>query len=668
MDVRLAASVALIVLALFPAHAAVLTGVVIENHAGGPGMDNVAISVDEAAAGNPTTSKDGGKFTLTIPDKHPGEIVHVRVSKQGYTVVNGVQLETVLPANPDANPLTIILCPEAEREQWAGLLYRVTSDKVIESTYQEKLRILEHEHHADAAPLAQLQQERSQAKAAAEMAAEAFARIPPGQGSDRYRQAKRLFLDADLTGAIQLLDDAKSTPPDVENGVQEWLLKAQLLILGFRFEEAGDVYRQALAAKPGSFEVNLAYGVLNQALNRVDDARAAYSRCLEWARKTGNADAVATALNHLAVLDNDQSRFDDGRNEYREALRIRRNLVETYSSAMAATLNDLAVLDSSQDRPDDARDEYEEALQTYRRLARQNPDTYLPAVALTLNNLGNLDSDQNRPDEARREYQEALQIRRKLAENDPQTHLSAVAATLNNLGNLDRDQHRPDDARREYQEALQIRGKLARQSADSDLGDVAQTLNNLGNLDSGEDRPDDARKEYREALQIRRKLAETNPKTHLPAVAETLNNLAVVDRGRSGPDEARKEYQEALRIYRQLARQNPQAYLQYAAATLNNLGNLDADQHRPDEARQEYQEALQIRRKLAETDPDAYLPAVAQTLNNLGNLDHNRNRPDQARKEYQEALQIYEAAAKRNPERFLPVVALVKRLLAQLPR
>lgn len=149
-------------------------------------------------------------------------------------------------------------------------------------------------------------------------------------------------------------------------------------------------------SKPDSFEVNLAYGGFNQALGRFDDAGAAYGRYLEWARKSGNADAVARALNHLAVLDNDQS------------------------------------------RPDDARNEYQEGLQTYRRLARQNPDAYLPAVALTLNNLGNLDRDQSRPDEARKEYQEAPQIYEAAAKQNPERFSPVVAMIKKLLAQLPR--------------------------------------------------------------------------------------------------------------------------------------------------------------------------------------------------------------------------------------
>src|SRR5438105_1399017 len=118
MILRLAASVALMLLIVLPVPAAILKGVVIEDEGGGSGMDNVSVSVDEAGA-NSTVTKDGGKFAFTFPDKQVGEVVHVRVNREGYVVVNDVQLEVTLPANPDAKLLTVIFCPKAEREKWA---------------------------------------------------------------------------------------------------------------------------------------------------------------------------------------------------------------------------------------------------------------------------------------------------------------------------------------------------------------------------------------------------------------------------------------------------------------------------------------------------------------------------------------------------------------------
>jgi hypothetical protein len=150
-----------------PVDAATLKGVVIAKEMGGSGMDNVPVSVDEAGA-NSTVSKGGGEFVFEFPEKKAGEVVHVRINKEGYVVVNDVQLEVTLPINPDAKPLAVILCPEDEREKWAGLLYRVIIDKATEEKYQQKLKALEEKYQAEEAALAAekagLQKERAQCR------------------------------------------------------------------------------------------------------------------------------------------------------------------------------------------------------------------------------------------------------------------------------------------------------------------------------------------------------------------------------------------------------------------------------------------------------------------------------------------------------------------------
>ena len=69
---------------------------------------------------------------------------------------------------------------------------------------------------------------------------------------------------------------------------------------------------------------------------------------------------------------------------------------------------------------EEARNEYAEALQIRRELAEKNPKTYRPDVAATLNNLGVLDSHQGRLEEARQEYVEALQIYEALSKQNPE--------------------------------------------------------------------------------------------------------------------------------------------------------------------------------------------------------------------------------------------------------
>jgi tetratricopeptide (TPR) repeat protein len=108
----------------------------------------------------------------------------------------------------------------------------------------------------------------------------------------------------------------------------------------------------------------------------------------------------------------------------------------------AHMLNNPGALDSAENRSEEARQEYEEALQIRRELAQKNPQAYLPDLAETLNNLGVLQYQRKRFEEARQEYEEALQIRRELAVKNPQAYLPGLAQTqsLHKLGLLDSTQ------------------------------------------------------------------------------------------------------------------------------------------------------------------------------------------------------------------------------------
>jgi len=608
---------------------AVLRGVVLSNELGGPPIGNVEVS---AVGANPNNTDASGSFTFTFPSKKPGETVRLIVRKQGYVVVNEIQLEVTLPADPQERPAILLLCKEGDREEMARRFYRLKLVAGADETYKKEAQ------HADPAELGKLQQERDQAKKAADKRAEEFAKQEPGVGSELYRKAMRLFLDGKVDEALVTLSDEKlrelskaakerkAEAGKTTEAIQAWLLKAQLFTVQFRFDDAEKAYQEAIDTSPESLKANFAFAHFNQELNRYDKARRAYARCLELAR----------------------SKDDDG--------------------DIALTLNNLANLDKDQNRPETARKGYEEALKIYRELAQKNRDIYLPKVAMTLNNLAMLDKDQNRMEAARKGYEEALRIYREFAQKNPDTYLSYVATILNNLAVLHADQNRMERARKEYEEALKIRRELAQKNADTYLPDVAGTLNNLGLLGAAQDRPEAARTEYEEALKIYREFAQKNPDTYLPYVATILNNLANLDSEQNRMEAARKEYEEALRIRGELAQKNPDTYLPDVAQTLYNLANLDGAQKRPEAARKKYEEALKIRRELAQKNPDTYLSDVAKTLGNLASVDVFENRIGTARKRFEEALDIFEQLAARNPDRFQSDIAKVKRELQTLNR
>ena len=144
------------------AHGAVVKGTVILNGEGGPGVANVQIT-DSTHAGGPWATDTDGGFTLDYPNRAPGEKVRLGVIKEGYVVVNWVQLELDLPKDPNAYPLEIIICKEADREEMARRFYQLKGVEAIEATYQQKLKSLEELNKSDAATIAKLQEERDQA-------------------------------------------------------------------------------------------------------------------------------------------------------------------------------------------------------------------------------------------------------------------------------------------------------------------------------------------------------------------------------------------------------------------------------------------------------------------------------------------------------------------------
>jgi tetratricopeptide (TPR) repeat protein len=233
------------------ARGAQIKGTVILNGEDGPGVANVQIN-DSAHTGGPWASDSDGGFTLDYRNRAPGEKVRLGVIKEGYVVVNWVQLGLVLPKDPNAYPLQIIICKEADREEMARRFYQLKGVEAIEATYQQKLKALEDENKSDATTIARLQEERDQAKAAAEKAAAELARNQPGQGSELYQEAQRLFLAGKIEAAIALLDDdklrqvAEQAQKTLTDAIQGWRLKANLFKLKFRFEKAEKAYETAL--------------------------------------------------------------------------------------------------------------------------------------------------------------------------------------------------------------------------------------------------------------------------------------------------------------------------------------------------------------------------------------------------------------------------------------
>ncbi|WP_421797696.1 tetratricopeptide repeat protein [Haliscomenobacter sp.] len=335
--------------------------------------------------------------------------------------------------------------------------------------------------------------------------------------TDRLDQAKALFLEGDIPGALGILKDeaiqadyqalqtAKKSEEErhsrrmeeiaqkTKGIAEEWKMKA--VLMATRYEDGE------------WFEKTKGY----------------YEKALEVDRGVKHIFAYAFFLHK-------HNQYTEATPLYREALQIYRTLAqsnpEVFLQYVAGTLNNLGLLHRAKNELELAQGEYEEALQIYRTLAKSNPEAFLKYMAQTLNNLAIVHSAKNELELAQGEYEEALQIYRILTKNTPDAFLPDVAGTLNNLALLHHAKNELELAQGEYEESLQIRRTLAKKP-DAFLPDVAQTLNNLANLHSDKNELELAQGEYEEALQIRRALAKSNPNAFLPDVAHTASNMAL---------------------------------------------------------------------------------------------------------------------------------------------
>jgi hypothetical protein len=240
---------------------------------------------------------------------------------------------------------------------------------------------------------------------------------------------------------------------------------------------------------------------LDRLENRTEEARQHYEEALKIHLQLSRQNLepfppdLAQTLNNLGSLEKDTMQIDAADRHFEDALKIYREMAqhnpEEYLPKVAEILNNLGFVARSEARSeagsekhlDQSRNDYEEALKIRRQLAQQDPDAYRPYLATTLNDLGILDTLQNRPGDARRHYEEALQSYRQLADQNPAAYLPYVAATLNNVALLDQSQNRLAEARAHYQEDLTLFKKLFDADPEKYAADVARVEANLKGLE-----------------------------------------------------------------------------------------------------------------------------------------------------------------------------------------
>jgi tetratricopeptide (TPR) repeat protein len=488
---------------------------------------NVRVVANDAS---PTVSDSTGQFSLTFPTLRPGDPIKVKIVREGWAVVNDVELDRELPVNPDARRLVIVISKAQERQVWALRYYRLRGEEVVDAEYQRRLKERQGAQAVGSKEREQLRSERDQARAQVDELARQLAEDRAAEAGTDVRKAQQFFLDGRIDDALQLMSEArlKQQATQAEKALKQvaqgYILRGQLLAAKFQFNDASNAYAEAVRLAPDDPDVQFQYGAFNQRLNRFKPARESYEKAL-WI--------------------------------FRDLAKIN---PEPYRPKVAITLNNLGGLYYSQAHYDDAKAAYEEALAIRRELVKVNLATYRPDLAISLENLGNVYDELHRYSDAIEAYNEALAIWSDLSKTNFELHRSDVAEVLGNVGVLYRNQGRYGDARAAEEKSLLIYRDLSKMQPELYRPYLATMLHNLGDLLLAQNRKSEALEALSEALAIRRDLAKTNPEAYLPNLAYTLNNLGNLYRSWNRYGEAKVAYEEAFAIYSRLAVANPERF------------------------------------------------------------------------------------------------------------
>jgi tetratricopeptide (TPR) repeat protein len=594
---------------------ATLIGYVFERQTGGPRVANAEVSAEGA---NRVLSNNDGRFELQFAKLKPGEPTRLSVRYRDWVVVNHLVVgQPVLPSQPALRTLEVLVSPPGEREMLALDYYQIRTSESVNAAHQEKLRELEEKNALSAQALELLQRQHERALTESQALAKQLAAVQEGAPDASYRQATRLVAQGNTHAALQVLNrdrlrkEAEAAKQAAETVSRNFLLRARLLAVNLRFEEAEASYEDALKMFPQSYSLWVGYGTLHYNIQEYAKAERGFQQALRIAEAEADPWRVAGSLNDLALSQMRQARYDEA--------------TKTFQKALATV-----------------------------RAQTAEPSRSRGEAANLLNNLSLVYSEQNRLAEARTVLEEAadtqVDLLKKFIDRVPgyeTLDLYALADSRNNLANLHRELREYRQARKRYNEAIRV----LEFSVHEQRVDLARVLRNRAYLESEDAQHDAAHRFIEAALKISREFAGGERDPHKSELAATLTILGKIQSGQGLYAEAEKSLEEALAIHDRMRASTRRAYGDERVDAELLLGQVHLAQARPDRARLHFEKALALAREAARETPRA-VAAVADVLINIGELNRREKRHDAARGSFAEAMQILEPLARANPVPF----------------
>ena len=390
-----------------------------------------------------------------------------------------------------------------------------------------------------------------------------------GRYSEALEKTEPVVQRADVLGYLPLLAEAQH-------------LRGKLRADNGRYAEAEQDLRQAHSLAVAHHHDEVALDTAQLLTSVVGYRLARYAEGLQWgemvalplAQRCDDPVELATSLNHLGGVYENQGDYEEAKTLHQRALGIQERELGPDHPLVAMNLNNLGLVYFEQGEYEEAKGYYDRALETQERtLGSEHPD-----VAMSLNNLGGLHEVQGEYEKAEKCHQQALDIREKaLGAEHPD-----VATTLNNLGNTYFFHGKYEKAKRHYERALDMweKGLMAAHP------DAAISLNNLGGVYFRLGKHKKAKGYFQRALRIQERTLGTDH----PDVAYSLVELAEAALKMDDFASARKHAERAVSI-RETAILAPELLAEARFMLAQTLWN---EQHERSQARALAEQAREI--------------------------------------------------------------------------
>ncbi|WP_420573450.1 tetratricopeptide repeat protein [Kordia sp.] len=406
------------------------------------------------------------------------------------------------------------------------------------------------------------------------------------QTTNLYQEALELFIQGNISEALSILDEAKleeieqKALESVKNAAETRILKARILRVDHKYEQAGVNYEKAVKLYD-DWGNNLEVANFFYILNDFQKASIYYKKSIDASETEEQRGKSLVNYGNLKRNNNEQS---EALKYYEESLAISRKLAkndsEKYKTHIITVLNNIAVICNNNNQLDKAETIFDEIIDLHAKLTAKQRFENFPNFGITLNNLSKLYTKRQQFYKAEEISTQALNAYKMLASDQPEQYIFKVCMVLNNLANI-----------------KDVIGK----------NDEAQALLN-------------------QSLAIAEEQAKYNPRTFMPVMADILNNLAVAERKSNSLHDAEEKYLKALTIYKELRKNNNNKYTRNIVGLQANLGSLQGNLNKLEAAKKTFNEAIVTAEELVKSNKEKYISQLAMVKINFAHFHQNCTR------------------------------------------